>query len=149
MRYRYWEYHVLHSHDIYDQVWRYPLVYNDSFQSDDKLQMKIYLNTFKIFEKNSFDTTLTKNVLDEIRKDTITLFNEDKTPDLKVHKRNQVHWLLWLSSTLCEPPQWYLTRTPFEIRVDFIKKWRLFKCWRSVRAREARSQDRTVEDWWG
>jgi hypothetical protein len=56
------------------------------FQSGDKLQKKIYHNTFKILEKNASDTTLTKNVLSEIRKDTITLFNEDNTPDLKVLK---------------------------------------------------------------
>ena len=46
----------------------------------------IYHQKFKILEKNVSDTTLTKNVLNEIRKDTITLFNEDKTPDLKVLK---------------------------------------------------------------
>jgi hypothetical protein len=46
------------------------------FQSVDKLQEKIYHNTFKILEKNASDTTLTKNVLNEIRKDTIALFNE-------------------------------------------------------------------------
>ncbi len=56
------------------------------FQSVDKLQKKIYRNTFKILEKNASDTTLTKNVLNEIRKDTIPLFNEDKTPALKVLK---------------------------------------------------------------
>ncbi len=56
------------------------------FQSDDKLQKKIYRNTFKILEKNASDTTLTKNVLNEIGKDTIALFNEDKTPVLKVLK---------------------------------------------------------------
>ena len=32
------------------------------------------------------DTTLTKNVFNEIRKDTSTFFNEDKTPVLKVLK---------------------------------------------------------------
>jgi hypothetical protein len=45
-----------------------------------------YLNTFKIHEKNVSVTTLTKNVLNEIRKDTIAFFNEDKTPVLKVLK---------------------------------------------------------------
>jgi hypothetical protein len=56
------------------------------FQSGDKLQKKIYRNTFKILEKNASDTTLTKNVLNVIRKDTIALFNEGKTPALKVLK---------------------------------------------------------------
>ncbi len=56
------------------------------FQSGDKLQKKIYRNTFKILEKNAAESTFTKTVLNEIRKETITLFNEDKTPILKVLK---------------------------------------------------------------
>jgi hypothetical protein len=56
------------------------------FQSGDKLQKKIYRNTFKILEKNTAESTLTKTVLNEIRKETIALFNEDKAPTLKVLK---------------------------------------------------------------
>ncbi len=40
------------------------------FQSGDKLQKKIYRNTFKILEKNAAESTLTKTVLNEIRKET-------------------------------------------------------------------------------
>ncbi len=56
------------------------------FQSRDKLQKKIYRNTFKILEKNAAESTLTKTVFNEIRKETIALFNEDKSPTLKVLK---------------------------------------------------------------
>ncbi len=56
------------------------------FQSGDKLQKKIYRNTFKILEKNTSESTLTKTVLNEIRKETIAFFNEDKGPTLKVLK---------------------------------------------------------------
>ena len=56
------------------------------FQSGDKFQMKIYRNTFKILEKNAAESTLTKTVLNEIRKEIIALFNEDKAPTLKVLK---------------------------------------------------------------
>jgi hypothetical protein len=56
------------------------------FQSEDKLQKKIYRNTFKILEKNTAESTLAKTVLNEIRKETIAFFNEDKAPTLKVLK---------------------------------------------------------------
>jgi hypothetical protein len=56
------------------------------FQSGDKLRKKIYRNTFKILEKNAAESTLTKTVLHEFRKETIALFNESKTPTLKVLK---------------------------------------------------------------
>jgi hypothetical protein len=56
------------------------------FQSGDKLQKKIYKNTFKILEKNAAESTLTKTVFNKIRKETIALFNEDKAPTLKVLK---------------------------------------------------------------
>ncbi len=52
-----------------------------SVDSVSKLWEGIF-TTFKILEKNAFDTTVTKNVFNEIRKDTIALFNEDKTPAL-------------------------------------------------------------------
>jgi hypothetical protein len=54
------------------------------FQSGDKLQKKIYRNTFKILEKSTVESTITKTVLNEIRKETIAIFNEDKAPTLKV-----------------------------------------------------------------
>ncbi len=56
------------------------------FQSGDKLQKKIYRNTFKILEKNTAESTLTKTLFNEIRKETISLFNEDNAPTLKVLK---------------------------------------------------------------
>ncbi len=56
------------------------------FQSGDKLQKKIYRNTFKILEKNAAESTLTKTVLNEIRKETIAVFNEDNAPTLKFFK---------------------------------------------------------------
>ena len=54
------------------------------FQSGDKLQKKVYnnRNTFKILEKNVSDTTLGKNVINEIRKDTLC----SSTRTLKVLK---------------------------------------------------------------
>jgi hypothetical protein len=56
------------------------------FQSGDKLQKKIYRNTFKILEKSAPESTLTKTVINEIRKETITLFNEDKVPPSRSSK---------------------------------------------------------------
>ena len=56
------------------------------FQSDDKVQNKIYLNTFKIFEENLSSQTLTKPVLNKIPKETIDHFKENKTSDLKMLK---------------------------------------------------------------
>jgi hypothetical protein len=88
------------------------------FQSGDKLRKKIYRNTFKILEKNSAESTLTKTVLNEIRKETITLFNEDKAPTLKVLKMDlskvkgtkcadcygcQLHCVDYRTNTWCGP----------------------------------------------
>jgi hypothetical protein len=46
----------------------------------------INLEVLKILEKNVAESMLTKTVLKEIRKETMVLFNEDKTPTLKVLK---------------------------------------------------------------
>jgi hypothetical protein len=57
---------------------------HDKILSNQLLQQRKFL--YGCNTKTYADTTLTKNVLNEICKDTIVFFNEDKTPALEVLK---------------------------------------------------------------